>query len=828
MTDRFAATATRLLSALILVLSVTIGSSGQASAQSTSPQSAPALAGLTNQLADLERQSRANVDDDGRLVVIRSDLENLLQQVISVRDALKPRALELASRLEQIGPAPGQGMPQEPAALTAERSALIKERAEINAATGQADRLAQEIGRVDQTVAQMRSDLFSATLWKRNSVVAALGTGVVGQLTTDVAQIFQRFGSWLAELRSTQFPIALAALAILVAIGVGLSLGCRQILARLIDPNYAVVEPTQLNRLSVAFWATAVPAAALSLWLASAYFLLKNLGLFRPGIEDILATVFNVIATVYFTTRLCWTGLAPDRPRWRLFPMSDAGARRFCVVYSAASIVAGIDFVLNRVNLVLESPLSLVVVRSFVACAIMGALIIALGMLRPFLRSNGSAKGWDGWFRALMVGLGALTILAATLGYLGFARFVARQPIITGALLATMYIGFLSARGMADLGGLRQTLFGKRLADRFQLSEPAQDQVGLGMALAIYLCLLVLGIPLILLQFGFLWGDVFTWVSSLVREVRIGSVSFSLIGLLTGIAVFVAGYLATRWFQGWLDGSVMTRGRLDLGLRNSIRIMVGYLGLAAAVLVGLAAAGIDLSNFALIAGGLSLGIGFGLQNIVSNFVSGLILLAERPFKAGDWIETGSVSGTVRKISVRATEIETFQRQTVVLPNSDLINAAVGNWTRHNNLGRIEIRVAAAYGVSPRRVHALLMELADNHPDVLKNPAPSVLFADIADAGLSFELRVFLGDIHDSLGVQNDLRFAIMERFAAEGIDIPYSSKALYPGKADDDEEPAKSETASASSPKAPAKKPIRKLASGKAGSPRQTLKTPKF
>ena len=825
MTARFPATVLRLVGALLLGGLLALALVGRGEAQTALDQQTPILADYARQLSELERQAAAHADDDGRLVTIRGEIEGLLQAVLASRRALAPRVQEIGARLEQIGPAPGPGMPPEPAALTAERAALLKERAEINATTGEADRLAQSVARVDRDVARMRSDVFAATLWRRNSVPAAFADDIATHLGNDVTELGRRFGSWLSELGGARLPTALAGLAVVVAFGLGLLAGCRRLLARLIHPNYALAEPSMLNRLSVAFWSTAIPSAAVSLWLAATYFLTRNLGLLRPDIEDILVTVFNVIATVYFTTRLCWTGLAPSRPNWRIFPMTDAGALSFCRIYSAASVIAGVDFVLNRINLVLESPLSLVVARGFVAAALIGVLVIMLARLKPFLRADGAPKGWDAWFRWLMIGLGLLTILAAALGYVGFARFVARQPVITGALLATMYIGFLSARGMSEFGGLRQTLFGRRLADRFGMSEVAQDQAGLGMALVIHLVLLLIGIPLILLQFGFLWGDVFAWVSSLVREVRIGSVSFSLVGLLTGIAVFVVGYFATRWFQSWLDGSVMTRGRLDLGLRNSIKIIVGYLGLGAAVLIGLAAAGIDLSNFALIAGGLSLGIGFGLQNIVSNFVSGLILLAERPFKAGDWIETGAISGTVRKISVRATEIETFQRQTVVLPNSDLINAAVGNWTRHNNLGRIDIRVAAAYGVQPRKVHGLLLELAGAHPHVLKTPAPTVLFANIADTGLEFELRVFLADIHDSVSVQNDLRFAIMERFEAEGIAIPYSPRALHPPE---EEAPARPNGAPADPDPAP-RNAAPPLSSGKrARRPKPSIKTPKL
>src|SRR5690606_33774760 len=161
--------------------------------------------------------------------------------------------------------------------------------------------------------------------------------------------------------------------------------------------------------------------------------------------------------------------------------------------------------------------------------------------------------------------------------------------------------------------------------------------------------------------------------------------------------------------------SVMARGRVDAGVRNSIRTVVGYAGLAIAALIGISAAGINLTSLALVVGGLSLGIGFGLQNIVQNFVSGLILLAERPFKAGDWIVAGGVSGNVKKISVRATEIETFQKQTVILPNSELINAAVGNWTHKNKLGRVDVPVGVAYSSDPRRVHAVLTEIVEAHP-----------------------------------------------------------------------------------------------------------------
>lgn len=225
----------------------------------------------------------------------------------------------------------------------------------------------------------------------------------------------------------------------------------------------------------------------------------------------------------------------------------------------------------------------------------------------------------------------------------------------------------------------------------------------------------------------------------------------------------------TRWFEKWLDGNVMARSQVDPGVRNSVKTSVGYFGAIVAGFMGLSAAGINLSSLALVAGALSVGIGFGLQNIISNFVSGLILLFERPFKVGDWVATGTSEGFVRRISVRATEIETFQRQSIIVPNSQLINASVGNWTHRNKLGRIDMEIAAKAVNDPRHVMGMLREVASDVPGVLRTPEPVVVFKKFDGADLEFEVRVFVGDVLNGLAVRNELRLGIFERFKAEGV-----------------------------------------------------------
>jgi small-conductance mechanosensitive channel len=226
-----------------------------------------------------------------------------------------------------------------------------------------------------------------------------------------------------------------------------------------------------------------------------------------------------------------------------------------------------------------------------------------------------------------------------------------------------------------------------------------------------------------------------------------------------------------------------------------------------------------MSNIALVAGALSLGIGFGLQNIVSNFVSGLILLAERPFKVGDWVVAGANSGMVKKISVRATEIETFQRQTVIVPNSEFINSAVGNWTHRNKLGRIDVKINVAYGTDARRAAETMDAVVRSHPLVLKNPEPFVVFLNFGPAALEFELRFFLADILNANVVQNDIRFAILEAFDRERIEIPSNPRAVDPRYAQPPAAtPAAQQSAEPSAEEAPVAeaKPVDELAEAKA------------
>jgi small-conductance mechanosensitive channel len=730
----------------------------------------------------LEERMRANLDDDAVLVEVRNALEGLTRDLIASGVAFRPRLAAINGRLDEIGPARGADEPPEPPALSEERQSLIAEKAEINALLGEAETISLRANRLIEEIARVRRELFASTLSRRYDISAAVSPAVLKDFAAEAGKVQNSVSSWLRFVVSYKLRwVLLATFFALLAAGV-LLFGGRRLFGDMLLADPAKPEPSYLNRLSVAFWSTFLPSAALAVFLAATWFFYSYYGVLRRDIGEMMVTLFNVIAIVFFVYRLSSAVFSPDLPNWRLVPMRTGAARALFWLVCTTALVMGIDSVASKVNQVTGSPLSLTVAKSFFATIAIGLLVIVIALIRPWADEAGRPRRWHPLFRLLLFALGGGTVLAALLGYIGLARFISQQIVVTGAILATMYLGYLSASAISEVGAFGRTSFGRALDRRFHFDEATADQLGLALSMCITLLVLAVGIPLILLQWGFQWGDIRAWAYNLAHEVRVGSISISLVGIASGILIFLLGYFGTRGFQRWLDGKVMARGRVDAGVRNSISTAVGYAGIALAALVGISAAGLNLSNLALVAGALSLGIGFGLQNIVNNFVSGLILLAERPFKVGDWIVAGGVEGNVRKISVRATEIETFRRQTVILPNSELINAAVGNWTLRNRLGRVDIPVNVAVESDPRHVHAVLLEIVNAQQGILKNPAPSVDFSGFADGALNFVVRAVVPDITGTLAFTNEMRFRIVERFREEGILLPAAPPRPAPAK----------------------------------------------
>jgi potassium-dependent mechanosensitive channel len=436
------------------------------------------------------------------------------------------------------------------------------------------------------------------------------------------------------------------------------------------------------------------------------------------------------------------------------------------VVYSLTTFL----YVATRL---VQAPFALTIAIALPSSLLVAGLVVALLRTPLGAPSTAAPPRLLKLVRTIVWAIVGAIVVTAVAGYLPLARFLAQQLVVTGSILALIYLLLLWVDGFAQGFSDDGTVVGGWLKRSAALERPRREQLALPISLFLKFAVLVLSVPMIMLQWGYSGPDIREWYWQLFFGLRIGNTDVTFGALLASILVFGVGYAAARLFQGWLDARVLLPAGISGEVRNSIRTGIGYVGIVIAALTAFSYAGFSLSNIAIIAGALSVGIGFGPQNLVNNFVSGLILLAERPIRVGDLVVVGGEEGYVRKISVRSTELETFDRAHVLIPNSYFVSEKVKNWTFRNNVRRIAIPIGVAYGSDPRQVQTVLLKVAADNPDVLKTPEPAVTLDEFSPASVNFTLYAFIADITKTGSVRTELSMAILGAFNQAGIVIPF-------------------------------------------------------
>lgn len=749
-------------------------------APSRSPSAAPPtqanaaaarLDAIKAALDDVANTLANDATSEDALVDLRSRVGALIQQLREREAQLDPRLKQVEARIAQLGPAPAQPATEDPA-LSADRARLTSEGSDIDAARKQAMLLSDRAADLDTRINNRRRELFTNRLLAPGTSLFDMQSWreLVDAVPTEVANIAGLLSLWKSYARTNGgIGGAVAAVATLAVLGVVAWFAMRWRRRFTIGPT--------LRRFDKALAAMLVLGTNLvtaPLLIVLAVLALRNFGLMPYPIVDIGFGLAAAAAAIGFGHGVAVAVFAPGEPQRRLFVFPDQEAAVYAAHFTWMARLFGLVVFLNAIHRAAGALAAPMIATGLLLA--MGVLAVAVHML--WRTATGDGAGTEqgarhlAWLRAffwlMVVAIGAALIA----GYLALAVFLA------GRMLATLAIGGAVAILLVFIDGFfnellaADTTLGRRIAAVLGLTPRGLELTETLLSAGLRLVVIVLAVMLGLGFAGVFAEDLLSVLQRAAAGYVLGGIKLSPSTILSSFALLALGGIAIRAAQRWLQTRFLPRTGLDAGLQNSILALFGYVGLIAVVMLSLGALGIDLEKIALIASALSVGIGFGLQAVVSNFISGIILLAERSIRVGDWVVVGNEEGLVRRINVRATEIETFDRAAVIIPNQQFITGMVKNWTHGNTLSRIAVKVRVTYDADLPKVSNILLDVAKAQAPILSATPPSVLVMGYGDIGIDLELRCLIGNVTQSFDVRSALRAEILKRFHDEGVKIP--------------------------------------------------------
>jgi len=776
-----------------LLLLVWLGMAPVALAQNDDPAEPDPIAQLAQADKDL-KQIQASLDDGDTLDTLKTLSDRALavqRDAKAARDALDPQLKQVDGRLAQLGEVPEGAT--EARDIAQQRKAMTQQRADVASAIARANLLADNAKQLSADIEKMRVTQFSEELARK--VNSPLSPSLWRQFATHVPADIHRLVLLYRQGETTarkaiarhgwSAPLTGLVLALLMFFPLRLWL-------RALGRRYAASERApdgRLRRSGLAVWLLAVgtllPGFAAVVLVAS----LESIGAIPPRLQQ-LALHFQVATFVAaFITALSACLLVPKRPSWRLLALDDSAAWRLRKYAWGAAGLTFIGILLVEINRASRtSEITTVAVDGLVAITYMALIIAILVSLARLHRrqaaeaaakldaqeGDGKPKGVprrSGWIVLARVAghvVVAAAVIATLLGYLNFALFVAQQLVWGAVVLLAASLLLKFADDLATTMLSPSSRVGQTIVLTTGLSGTRVEQAGVLLSAVLRIGVILLAVLALAVPFGNL-NAFYGGLDALSGGLKIGETTLKPSSVVYALLVFLVVWAVMQAFQRWLTETYLPKTELDAGARNSISTVTRYLGIIAAVLWGLTALGIGFEKLALVVSALSVGIGFGLQAITQNFVSGLILLAERPVKIGDWVKLGDQEGDIKRISVRSTEIQVGDKSTLIVPNSELITKTIRNMTMGNAQGRIQIQFSVPLSTDVAAVRQILLDTYAAHVAVLADPAPSVFIDSIANGQIAINSFAYVSGPRAVYGVRSDLYFNMLQSFAAAGI-----------------------------------------------------------
>ena len=703
-----------------------------------------------------------------------------------------PKLEALDARIGELGPAPPKGAAAEASDIAAQRTNLEKERTALDAEIKRAKLLSVDSRQLLDEIVEARRSNFQARLSQRTAspLTPEFWRNVAGNLVEDGARL-AALGSGIRVALSDSFApdnrtYAIAGIAIgLLLIVLGRWWAEHQLMKLTADR----VPHGRLRRSALALAVVVVSTVFIGVGAESIVLGLDWHDAFSAAEKQFARALVSAMFFGGFVAGLGRGLLSAARPSWRLPEIVDEvahGLRIFPWVLGAA---VALSVVVRRVNSIVGASLA-ATIAALLLTALLYSGIIMLALVRIarirrrlMTAPAESAKPVAGrpmWAALAIAALWVGTLIslgAAAAGFVAFAQFTASQIVWTLIVACSFY---LLVHLVEDLFA---TLFGAReqwMHDTLGVKTRTVRQVTVVLSGAFRLVAFLFALSLVLTRFGNSPGELLARTTQLgFSGFSIGQIRITPGAVFGAVVVFLLGYVVIRALQRWLHDRYLPTTALDPAMRSSITTMLGYAGGVVVFAFALSELGFSVERIAWVASALSVGIGFGLQAVVQNFVSGLILLIERPVKAGDWVALGDIEGDIRRINVRATEIQMGDRSTVIVPNSELITKTVRNVTLANAEGRVRVRLPMPLDVDADAVLAVIKDAFAMHAGILDNPAPSVLVDGIENGALIFIGVGFIDNPRNTGNIRSEILLAVLARLREAGIEMIKPQEVAY-------------------------------------------------
>ena len=750
-------------------------------AVTSTPAPAQTLDGLRDQL-DAIRKTLHEKPDAQALADLRTTALGVQDQAGQLAATLAPQMDSLDARLAVLGPAPAKGAPPEAAEVVAQRRQLDKAKASLDAQIKQAQLLGEEGMQLAAQVVGMRRDQFQAQLASRTATPLgrAFWADPARSLPDDLARL-QRLEARIAAAwhdawqPPNRLPLLLCLGAALLLVAAGRLLLERGLLALAVR----FMPDSHLRRSAVA---ATIALSTMLVFGVAAQLLREGLdwhGTLDPDLDELASALVQLVCFAAFVSGIGRALISAARPSWRLPALSDAAAARlrpFPWLLAAAALLLGL---IERINSAIGASLPATVatrgLAALVVSGLIGAALLRLGQARRALLAAGRAPAQRPLWVGLLVGAATLgvifSLMAVVLGYIALAFFIATQMLWIGVLASALYLLLHLVHDLIAALLAPEGRSGHRLQSTFGLAPRVLEQSATVLSGISRVLILLLAIGALLAPFGTEPQDLAARISQLLGNLTLGELHIHPGTVFEALLVFVLGLVAVRAVKRWLGEQLLPKTTLEPGMQNSVVTLLGYVGGVGAFALALAALNVSLQSIAWIASALSVGIGFGLQAIVQNFISGLILLAERPVKVGDWVSLSDVEGDIRRINVRATEIQLWDRSTVIVPNSQLITQNVRNVTLANAQGRVQVKLPMPLDTDARRAREIILEAFLGHAAMLETPAPNVQIERIDTQGVHFVGTGYVHSPREVGAVRSDLLLAVLERLRSERLPL---------------------------------------------------------